>query len=164
MIFGATYTTFLFLVSRFFSMKEKNEAFFSAHTEWFLESMKKHGEETALEMMRSVMSKSLRNAYGSGFQKGKTSEFVRLVGERDCSVGLRVDFPEVSENKLIYRFLDDPFPGLKGYIEPERLDATYIDFKVSYILGEGWGYKTTKHVWKGDDCTEYVIEKNPSGR
>lgn len=140
-------------------MNPRNEAFFAAHTSWFLAAKEQFGEESALGMLRAVMEKGLGEAYGSGFEKGSPQEFVRLVGERDKSLGLRVEFPEIGESRIVYRFLDDPFPGLKGQVAPEKLDATYMDFKVDHILGEGWSWRTTKHLWKGDECTEHVIEK-----
>lgn len=140
-------------------MNQRNEAFFAAHTKRFLATMEQDGDKAALREMRSVLSEGLKAAYGTDFKKGNPNEFVRLVGERDESVGLSVEFPEVSERRLVYRLLDDPFPGLKGHVAPEKLDATYMEFKVNHILGEGWSWRTAKHLWKGDSCTEHVIEK-----
>jgi hypothetical protein len=28
-----------------------------------------------------------------------------------------------------------------------------------YLLGGGWSYKTTKHIWRGDSFTEHVITR-----
>ena len=76
---------------------------------------------------------------------------------RDESVGLKVSFPTVEEDKIVYRFLTDPFPNLKNAVEAEKLDATYMAFKVSHLLGQGWSYKSTKHLWKNDMFTEHMI-------
>ena len=103
------------------------------------------------------METGLSKAYGSNFKKGLTSEFARLVGERDNNVGLLVKFLEISDNKLIYQFYTDPFPNLKNEIASHNLDDTFIAFKVKYILGDDWSYKNTTHLWNGDSCTEFVI-------
>ena len=34
-----------------------------------------------------------------------------------------------------------------------------LGLKVEYLVGTDWGYKTTKHFWRGDQCTEHVIGK-----
>ena len=49
--------------------------------------------------------------------------------------------------------------SIKGEVEYHLLDSTYMDFKVNYLLGENWEYKTTKHIWLGDAYTEYFITK-----
>lgn len=139
---------------------EYNKAFFGTHERYFLVIKEKYGKNKTLEIMETVMRINLGKAYDTmGFQKGSPQDFARVVGERDKSVGLDVKFPEVSENRIVYQFWTDPFPGLKGKVEPEELDATYMRFKVFYLLGEDWKYSTTKHLWNGDDCTEHVIEK-----
>ena len=116
--------------------------------------------ERALELFRQIMEKGLKNAYdASGFKEGDPQDFVRVVKERDKNVGLHVEFPEVAENKIVYRLYTDPFPNLKGYTNHEKLDDTYMSFKVGYLLGPDWDYETTKHIWDGDDFTEFVITK-----
>jgi hypothetical protein len=138
---------------------EYNAAFFGAHEAYFLILKEMEGEEFALEAITKVMRHNLGKAYSSmGFRKGDPHEFARIVGERDKSVGLHVEFI-ISENKIIYQFHTDPFPGLKGHVSPEKLDATYMKFKISFLLGSGWHYRTTKHIWKGDSFTEHIIEK-----
>jgi hypothetical protein len=143
-------------------MAEKNEAFFTFCQNMFL-NLKEDpeiGEEKALELMGKTLEMGLKEAYdATGFQKGNPKDFERVLRARDESVGLRVEFPEVTDNKIIYQFHDDPFPGLKGEVDPGKLDATYMAFKVSYLLGNDWGYTTTKHKWRGDDFTEHVIER-----
>ena len=105
------------------------------------------------------METGLSKSYGTSFEKGLPSEFERLVGERDKLVGLRVEFPKVTDGELIYQFHDDPFPNLKGFVNAKDLDRCYMNFKVQYILGENWNYKTIKHIWSGDDYTEHVLFK-----
>jgi len=139
---------------------EYNAAFFGYVERMFKLVKEEFGEEKALELTATCLEQGLGSAYDSmGFEKGKPEDFARVTGERDKSVGLYVEFPEVTDTRIVYQFHDDPFPNLKGFVEAEKLDATYMKFKVSYLLGEGWSYRTTKHLWKGDECTEHVIEK-----
>jgi hypothetical protein len=138
----------------------KNLAFFGLYENLFIVLKEEHGEEVALDIFRKVMEKGLKTAYDKmGFKKGNINDFVRVLTERDNSVGLRVKFPEVTENKIVYQFYDDPFPGLKGKVEHEKLDDTFISFKIKHILGNEWKYKTTKHAWDGNEYTEYVITR-----
>ena len=135
-----------------------NKPFFRLYENTFLTLKERFGEEQALDIFRAIMEKGLKEAYDtSGFEKGNPRDFARVVGERDKSVGLTVSFPVVEENRIIYRFHTDPFPGLRGKISPEKLDDTYMSFKVRYLLGEEWSYKNTKHLWRGDPYTEFVI-------
>lgn len=140
-------------------MKEYNAAFFGLYENWFKLLKKEFGEDKAIDLFRQAMETGLSKAYGDHFNKGLTSEFARLVGERDNNVGLIVKFPEISDDKLVYQFHTDPFPNLKNEISPNKLDDTYIAFKVRYILGDEWHYKNTTHLWKGDTCTEFVVFK-----
>ena len=140
-------------------MKEYNAAFFGLFENTFKTLKNHYGKETALCLFQEIMETGLSKAYGSDFEKGNPDDFVRVVGERDKNVGLRVEFPEVSNEKIVYQFHDDPFPNLKGQIEPQELDATYINFKIKTLLGQDWDYETTQHLWQGDPCTEYVITK-----
>ena len=140
-------------------MKEYNASFFGLYENWFKLLKKEFGENKALDLFGKAMVMGLSKAYGDNFKKGLTSEFARLVGERDNNVGLLVNFPEISENKLVYQFHTDPFPNLKNEIAAHKLDETFIAFKVRYILGDGWNYKNTAHFWEGDSCTEFVIYK-----
>jgi hypothetical protein len=138
-----------------------NKEFFDDLTERFLQHMEKDSEEAALQFFRDIMRENLSKAYDKmGFEKGNPYDFERVVGERDESVGLNVKFPTVSEKRIVYQFWTDPFPGLKGHVSAEKLDATYMDFKVSYLLGPEWSYRTTMHIWKNGAFTEHVIEKN----
>lgn len=140
-------------------MKEYNAAFFQLYENWFKLLKKEFGENKALDLFRKAMETGLSKAYGNNFKKGLTSEFVRLVSERDNNVGLLVKFPEISETKLVYQFHTDPFPNLKNEIASQKLDDTFIAFKVKYILGNDWNYKNTTHIWNGDSYTEFVIYK-----
>jgi len=137
-----------------------NKAFFSVYENLFLVLKKEFGEEKALKLFSKVMRFGLKKAYdSSGFQKGSSKDFMRVVGERDRSVGLKVSFPIVERKKIIYRFLTDPFPGLKGKVTAKKIDYTYMPFKVNYLLGKKWNYKTTNHLWEGKKFTEHVIYK-----
>lgn len=124
-------------------MKEYNAAFFGLYENLFLLLKENLGEERALELFRQIMERGLRKAYDSAdppFRKGSPQDFTRLVGARDEGVGLRVEFPEVTESRIVYRFHTDLFPGLMDQIAHEKLDDTYMAFKVRYLLGEGWTY------------------------
>lgn len=139
---------------------EYNTAFFSLYENVFLVLKDEFGEEKALTLFRKIMERGLEKAYSAmGFEKGDPKDFARVVGERDNNVGLRVELPFVGEAKIVYQFHTDPFPNLNGHVEPEKLDDTYMAFKVRFLLGDDWSYRTTKHIWKGDQYTEHVIEK-----
>ena len=139
---------------------EYNAAFFGLHETYFLVLKEEKGEDFALDIMRRVMERGLGKTYSfAGFKKGDPHSFARVVGQRDESVGLKVEFPEVSGERIVYRFLTDPFPSLKGQVAAEKLDATFMKFKVEFLLGKEWSYTTTKHMWNGDSFTEHVIEK-----
>lgn len=138
-------------------MNPRNNAFFSLFENFFLTLKKHYDEPTAISLFQEVMETGLGKAYGTDFIKGNPNEFCRIVGERDNNVGLPVEFPEIDENKIVYQFHEDPFPGLKGHVASAKLDATYIPFKISYLLGDEWQYKTTKHFWNGDSYIEHVL-------
>ena len=137
-----------------------NAAFFGTHEAYFLALKELKGEDFALNTMRHVMERNLGAAYRKmGFVVGNSHDFARVVGERDESVGLHVEFPVVTDEKIVYQFHTDPFPNLKGHVTPEKLDATYMKFKVSFLLGSEWSYKTTQHIWNDAPYTEHIIEK-----
>lgn len=140
-------------------LKEYNAAFFSLYENWFTLLKNEFDEKTALNLFRKAMEAGLSKAYGDNIKKGSTAEFARLVGERDNNVGLLVKFPEMTDDKLVYQFHTDPFPNLKNKVDPQKLDDTYIAFKIRYILGDDWDYKNTAHLWNGNECTEFVIFK-----
>ena len=138
---------------------EYNAPFFGLHEIYFLVLKEENGERFALEMMQRVMERALGKTYTfAGFKKGDANSFARAVQARDEAVGLKVEL-EVTDSKIVYRFLTDPFPNLKGQVGAEKLDATFMRFKVEFLLGKGWSYHTTKHLWNGDKFTEHVIEK-----
>ena len=141
-------------------MKDYNSAFFGLFENLFLCLKEEYGEDFALKLFRKIMAKGLGGAYGESFEKGCPDEFARLVGDRDNNVGLRVSFPIIEKDKVVYQFHDDPFPGLKGKVKANELVDTYMNFKVKTILGQDWSYKITKHIWNGDECTEVIIVKN----
>jgi hypothetical protein len=138
-----------------------NKAFFGLYENWFIVLKQELGEDKAIELFTKVMEFGLKKAYDAyGANPGSTKEFAIVVGERDKSVGLRVEFPEIKENKIVYQFLDDPFPNLKGITSFQKIDGNYMKFKVRFLLGENWDYTTTKHKWLGDEYTEHVITKS----
>jgi len=143
-------------------MQQRNNAFFNLFENTFLVLKEEFGEDEALRLFRIIMENGLKTAYGNEFTKGKAEEFAHVVGERDDAVGLEVAFPKVDDDKIIYQFHTDPFPGLKGHVAPEKLDATYLNFKIDRLLGTGWTYETTKHLWLGDNCSEHVIVRSKS--
>ena len=143
-------------------MQEFNAAFFGSLERVFLLYKEKHGKNAALSFMQELFSHRLKEGYDSlGFKKGNLGDFGRVVRENDMQLGLKVEI-YLFDDKVTYRFLDDPFPGLKGTLDHASCDSMYMDFKVNYLLGKKWFYTTTKHVWKGDGLTEHVIEKKES--
>lgn len=138
-----------------------NSAFFKSVENSFLIISEWYGKEHALKFVSALMERSLGPAYvGMGAKElSGDSEFKRCVGERDASVGLKISFQDIDKDSFAYRFHTDPFPGLKGKVDPYELDATYMRFKVNFFLGPKWSYSTTKHLWKGDDCTEHMISR-----
>ncbi len=140
-------------------MPEYNAAFFNGLTAVVLALKKKYGEEQGIDVMREVFSSRLKGVYDKlGFTKGSQEDFIRVVGENDRMLGLEVEL-FLENGKIIYRFKTDPFPNLKDHVDPTKFDDAYLRFKVEYLLGTDWSYKTTKHLWKGDPYTEHVIEK-----
>lgn len=136
-----------------------NSAFFGLFENVFKLLKKEYGESKAIEHFTTLMKTGLSKSYGDNFRKGDLNEFERIVGERDQLVGLRIEFSKISDNELLYRFLDDPFPNLKGEIDHGLLDHCYMNFKVQYLLGNDWEYATNKHIWLGDKYTEHRIFK-----
>ncbi len=141
-------------------MKKYNTPFFTLYENTFLVLIEDLGKEKALKLLNKIFALGLKKAYdAAGFKKGDPNNFVKVVSTRDKNVGLKVKFPQVTDDKIIYQFHTDPFPSLKGKVNPSDLDASYMNFKVNYLLGNKWAYKTTKHIWKGDKYTEHVIAK-----
>ena len=135
-----------------------NQAFFGLWEQIFLELKSSYGKEETLNFCKHVMEKSLAKAYDStGFKKGSPNEFARVLKLRDNAVGLDVDFPKVTDNEIIYQFKTDPFPNIKSQFTTDEVYSTFIPFKIHYILGENWGYKITKDMWKKDTFTEITI-------
>jgi len=142
-------------------MEYKKELFESYKNE-FLKEETKNGKEAALRHMRNLFYRKLKPAYDAmQFKKGDPYDFARVVSERDRSVGLEVSVKVASPKKIIYIFYTDPFPfeELKKKATHREFDDCYMAFKLEYLLGSDWHYKTTKHVWDGDRYTEHVIEK-----
>lgn len=141
-------------------MARYNKSFFALYETTFLVLKKNMGYKKALDIFRQIVETALGKAFDeAGFKKGDPKEFEQVVGERDRSVGLRVEFPEITEKRIVYRDYDKIFPGLQGHLKLQDLADILIGFKVRYLLGEKWKYKLNKHLWKGDDYTEYVITK-----
>ena len=141
-------------------MNEYNIAFFTLYENLYVVLKTEYGENQALNLFRKIMETGLARAYNNfGFKKGDPESFARTLEARDNAVGLVVKFPRITANEIIYQFHTDPFPNLKGVVEHDLLDDTYINFKVQYLLGNQWHYKTTKHFWDGDQYTEFTIVK-----
>lgn len=137
-----------------------NGAFFRLYENTFFVLRDEFGEKSTLKILSRVLAKGLGEAYDAmNFTPGDPKEFKRVLSERDKAVGLVVAFPEVTNTKIVYQFHTDPFPGLRGQLEYADLDATYIPFKIKYVLGDNWEYVTTKHLWRGDPHTEHIIRK-----
>lgn len=141
-------------------MAEYNAPFFGLFTTVYLQLQEKHGNEEALAFMGDVFAARLGPIYDElGFEKGNPDDFARVVGTNDERLGLEVEF-QVEPTRIVYRFKTDPVPDLRGKVNPHELDATYMRFKVDYLLGGDWSYHTPKHIWNGDPFTEHVIEKS----
>ncbi len=140
-------------------MPEYNAAFYNGLTTVVLALKRRYGEAEAIDVMHEVFSSRLKDVYDKlGFVKGSVQDFVRVVGANDEMLGLVVEF-KIENEKIIHRFHTDPFPLLKGHVNPTKFDDSYIRFKVEYVLGQEWKYTTTKHIWRGDQFTEHVIER-----
>jgi len=140
-------------------MVKYNTAFFASLETMFEILLKRFGKKIALTIFKEFMELNLTKAYSEILAKRLSGKgnFKKIVGERDKALGLKVEFEDFNEKSFAYRFLTDPFPNLKGLVKPEELDAGYLKFKIFYFLGKNWGYKTTKHFWKGDGQTEHII-------
>lgn len=135
-----------------------NAAFFGLYSNVFLVLKKELGSKKALVLFRQIMEKGLKSAYDSmGFVRDSPVEFVRCTRERDFSVGLKVKYPVVSNDRIVYQFWTDPFPLLKNKVSARALCDTFMRFKVNYLLGSTWDYRLSKHFWNGDDCIEFEI-------
>ena len=114
----------------------------------------------ALKMFREIMEEGLQKAYDSMGAKrlGGVDEFICIVGKRDSMLGLKVKFKK-GDNKFIYIFNTDPFPGLRGHVSNTALDPCYLDIKRDYFLGPEWNYKLVRHIWDGAPYTEWHFTK-----
>ena len=134
-----------------------NTAFFGLFENVFKLLKSEYGESKALVLFSKLMELGLSKSYGNDFKKGDPYEFMRIVSERDKLVGLHVEFPFISANQIIYQFHDDPFPNLKEVVNHVDLDTCYLNFKINYILGDDWSYRTIKHLWNCDGYTDHEI-------
>ena len=133
---------------------------FGTYASAFRVYKERHGEEQALGFMARLFVVNLTTAYdANGFTKGSPESFAKAVGERDASVGLRVTITVINDNTIMYEFHDDPFPMLKGLVDPRQFDATYMKFKIEYLLGGGWMYTTPEHIWENGTVTKHIIRK-----
>ncbi len=142
-------------------MPEFNAPFFGLLTTVVKTYREQHGEQETLDFMHTVFSRRLGPVYDQiGFRRGNPEDFAKVVGENDRRLGLDVSFEIAPDgNEIKYRFLKDPLPGLKGEVDPRRFDATYMRFKVEYVLGEDWEFETPNHIWEGAPFTEHVIRR-----
>jgi hypothetical protein len=137
-----------------------NKPFFGLWENIFQELKLEYGKETAIKIATKVMRKSLAKSYDSiGFKKGDPFDFERVLKLRDNAVGIKVNFPEISENKIIYQFITDPFPNLKNDYTTEEIYSTFIPFKIEYLLGPNWNYIVSKDMWTNSHITEITINK-----
>ncbi|MFC2143350.1 hypothetical protein ACFLQN_03040 [Candidatus Aenigmatarchaeota archaeon] len=136
-----------------------NAAMFKAYASAFLVCKDRYGKDAALGVMRQMFQMNLEPAYGTDFQKGSTQDAARVIGERDAGVGLDVRFPVIEENRLVYEFHTDPFPTLKGKVDPREFDACYMRFKVNHLLGPDWTYAIPEHIWENGEFTQHVITR-----
>jgi hypothetical protein len=142
-------------------MNQYNFAFFGLYENFLQVMIDEIGLDRAMVIFTKTMEVGLKRSYDLyGFIKGNPESFSKVIKERDNFVGIKVSFPEVSQNKIVYRFHTDPFPNLKGIIDYSLLDKTYLSFKINYLLGEGWVYNTKKHIWLGDQYSEYIITRD----
>lgn len=142
-------------------MNVYNTAFFGLYENFLKVMIDEIGLDQALIIFTKTMEMGLKKSYDLyGFTKGNPKSFSHVIKERDNFVGIDVAFPEISENKIVYRFHTDPFPNLKGIIDHSLLDKTYLSFKINYLLGHRWVYNTTKHIWLGDSYSEHVIVRS----
>jgi len=137
----------------------RNAPFFNLYENITRLLLEEVGEKRTYELMRILYERGLSVSYGTNFKKGDPKEFARVLSLHDDNVGLHVEFPEVTDKRIVYQMLDDPFPHLKGVVDPYKNDFCYMDFKINYVLGPDWTYTITKHLWNGDSCIEHVIVK-----
>ena len=125
-------------------MEKFNAPLFGLYENIFIEYSKLHGINEALRFFEKLFARSLSKAYlATGFSKGNIDHFIRVVKERDESVGLPVSALIKAQDKILYQFHQDPFPNLKSIVEKHDLDRTYINFKIKFLLGSEWFYHTT---------------------
>lgn len=154
----------LYLSASYFTKVEmkinpRNAPFFNLYENITRLLLEEVGEKRTYELMRILYERGLSVSYGTNFKKGDPKEFARVLSLHDDNVGLHVEFPEVTDKRIVYQMLDDPFPHLKGVVDPYKYDFCYMDFKINYVLGPDWTYTITKHLWNGDSCIEHVIVK-----
>lgn len=143
-------------------MVEYNLAFFKLYERFFLKLNEKFGKK-GIDIWKETMRDTLIAAYceSGAKENGGMDDFIKYVGERDKSVGLQVTFKRTREG-FIYRFYNDPFPGLKGQVDWKIIVDSYLSAKRDFFLGKQWVYYTPKHIWDGDEYIEHVFKKNQS--
>lgn len=147
-------------VQEFIPTVPKKEELFDDYKRDFLWAQRLYGDDAAYEFMHVLFSVRLADAYGTDFKKGNPRDFIRVVGERDKSVGLHVRFKlSDDQSSITYQFVTDPFSNLSGRVDPERFYGAFMDFKVEYLLGTEWSYKMTRHHHRNEGITEFVITK-----
>lgn len=138
----------------------RNEEVLNKYQEAFKTQLKDHGKQRALDFMRELFAQELAPAYDDfGFEKGNAIDFANCVSSRDESLGLNVEVDLPQENKIVYRLHEDLFPQLKDIVAASEIDSTFLEFNVSYLLGEDWCVETSRHIWDGAPFSEYVITR-----
>ena len=136
-----------------------NTSFFGALSTFFLQYKDRHGEEEALDFFEQFFLARLGLVYKQiGYEQGNPDHFARVVKKNDDDLGLDVSI-SAGNDVITYCFITDPFPQLKGEVDPEKWDRTYMRPKLAILLGDGWTYETVSHRWKGDAVTEHVIRR-----
>ncbi len=120
-----------------------------------------YGEHRALHFLSTLMSKNLGIVYKNAGAKDLSGPegFKKYVIGTDSSMGIKSTFSVLGPEKFSYKLYTDIFPNLKGLVDPQKLDETFVKYKVHFFFGPEWSYSATKHIWKGDECTSYIIRK-----
>ena len=141
-------------------MPEYNKAMFATYASGYLLFKELHGETAALKFMRTWFERNLKPAYEAmDIVRGSTADAARVIGARDAAVGLDVRFPVIEKQRLVYEFHTDPFPMLRGLVNPRVFDNCYMGFKIAFLLGNAWTYTTPEHIWENGRVTRHVIKK-----
>ena len=140
-------------------MKKLNKPLFSLYETTFLVIKTNLGYDQALELFYEIVDNSLGNALNEYiFEKGNPKDFAKIMKKRDESVGNKVTF-KVTNDKIIYRVHTNIMPNLRGHMSINDYANVLVGIKIKHLLGKGWVFKISKHLWKGDKFSEYIITR-----